>query len=257
MICSSGRKALASSDGCSLAGSGNRCIRPCRIRGAPGSKWAYRSRRAAASRAEQVKGQINAGPAAGHMVLQVGIEPLVAPVQFGGQGDEQHIQVKQGQAVGSLQPGQARGGGRRLVWWRPAATGWTRPVVAATDAPSPRPRCRDHGNGRLLLWGRRPPPQPRPLGPTARPAAPRAGSNSAQIGWMHLGCFDLLLPVQPLLHLPPPGQLHPHRFQIGPDKKRDFVQFHKIFSSAAGDVVNTAPPDRSTRLLIRFFQPGF
>ena len=43
--------------------------------------------------AQQVEGEVDAGPSARHVVLEIGVEPLVARIELGGQRNEQHVGI--------------------------------------------------------------------------------------------------------------------------------------------------------------------
>ena len=58
--------------------------------------------------AAQLEGEPDAGPAAGHVVVQVAVQPLELRVEVGGQGDEQDLGVERGQVEGPGHPPEAK-----------------------------------------------------------------------------------------------------------------------------------------------------
>ena len=111
--------------------------------------------------AEQIQHQAHAGALAGDVVLQVGVEPLVAEVQGGRQADEQGVQIEAVQTEGA----------------RPGTPGESWPHGCGPARPGHGRPCRRRGR---RLPGPHPHPRRRRRRPGARaPGVPAVGANLA------------------------------------------------------------------------------
>ena len=98
-----------------LVGIGDQVEQAVAAQGGLGSHMGAAGQLRLGGRAEQVEGQIQAGAAARDIVLQEGIEPLVAHIHFGREGDQQQIEVERGEIVGLAQPVEQGAVVRRAV----------------------------------------------------------------------------------------------------------------------------------------------